>query len=253
MVSRRWITRSRRSRRAFKVYGNLERAGYLARPFHFLIGCSEFDLRRVYDSNAMQPLLSGRAKITETSDRLILEIPSRKQWFVVIFLAVWLSFWFLAVASVVPTMLTNTSFRSGPSLIFLVVWLFGFVGGGVFGLYIWIKLTFGLEISEFSSASISIGEKILFYERGQSFDSHSILRLRGLPVSEPSWFDQRHLWTGGAASLGFDYGSRTIRFGRGIDEAEATQLLERIITKFPEYQSVRLSPSPWNQSFQNRI
>ena len=207
----------------------------------------------MYDWRAMQPVPLGRAKITETSDRLTIEIPSRKQWFVVIFLAFWLSLWFFAVASIVPRMFTNGLFISSPSLMFTVVWLLGFVGGGVFGLYIWVKLTFGLEISEFSNTSISIGEKILFHERGQSFDSNSILRLRGLPVPEPSWFDQRHLWTGGGASLGFDYGSRTIRFGRGIDEAEAAQLLERIVSKFPQYQTVQPTPSPWNQAFQNRI
>ena len=207
----------------------------------------------MYDRYAMQPLPLGRARITETSDLLTIEIPSRKEWFMVIFLTLWLSFWLFGVASIVPTMLSNTSFRSGPSMMFLVVWLFGFVGGGAYGLYIWVKLIFGIEISEFSSKSISIGEKILFHERGQSFESNSILRLRELPVPEPTWFDQRYHWTGGGASLGFDYGSRTVRFGRGIDEAEATQLLERIVSKFPQYQTVTSTPSSWNQAFRNRV
>ena len=201
----------------------------------------------------MQPVPLGRAKITETSDLLTIEIPGRKQWPVVIFMAVWLVFWWLAVVSVFPSMLANMSFYSGSNPMFIVVWLLIFVIIGLFFLCVWAKMVFGVEISELSDTSISVGEKILLYERGQSFDSSSILRLQGLSVPEPSWFDQRHLWTGGGASLGFDYGSRTIRFGRGIDEAEAAQLLERIIAKFPQYQTVTASSSPWNQAFQNRI
>ena len=72
-------------------------------------------------------------------------------------------------------------------------------------------------------------------------------------MPEPNWFDQSYFYSTGAPSLAFDYGAKTIRFGRGIDEAEATQLLERIIAKFPQYQTLQPTPSPWNQAFQNRI
>ena len=35
--------------------------------------------------------------------------------------------------------------------------------------------------------------------------------------------------------LAFDYGARTIRFGRGLDEAEAKQIIAVIQEKFPAY------------------
>jgi hypothetical protein len=39
--------------------------------------------------------------------------------------------------------------------------------------------------------------------------------------------------TGGL--LAFDYGSKTIRFGGGIEEAESKQVLSEITTRFPQY------------------
>ena len=201
----------------------------------------------------MQNIFLGRAKILEGSETITVEIPTHKDWFAVIFLLVWLCGWLFGLVTVATSLITGYSSSVFQINIFTVFWLIGwFIGGGFFA-YIWVRMVFGFEISEFSKTSVSIGKKILWFEQGQSFDASNIQRLRGLPVPEPTWFDQRHLWSGGAASIGFDYGSRTIRFGRGIDEAEATQLLERVISTFPQYQTVALTPSPWNQAFRNRV
>lgn len=35
-------------------------------------------------------------------------------------------------------------------------------------------------------------------------------------------------WLGGVGMIAFDYGARTYRFGRGVDEAEAKQLVAEL-------------------------
>jgi hypothetical protein len=104
-----------------------------------------------------------------------------------------------------------------------------------FVLYTWLRLMFGVEVTEFTPHSIAVGEKILTIDRGRSYDAQSISRLRTVNVPAPSIFDNSALWSGGVPSLGFDYGARTIRFGKGIDEAEAHGILERVVQKFPQY------------------
>jgi hypothetical protein len=38
-------------------------------------------------------------------------------------------------------------------------------------------------------------------------------------------------------SIAFDYGARTFRFGSGVDEAEAKQILAEIQQKYPQYKN----------------
>jgi hypothetical protein len=35
--------------------------------------------------------------------------------------------------------------------------------------------------------------------------------------------------------IAFDYGARTFHFASGIDEAEAKQILQKIVTRYPRY------------------
>jgi hypothetical protein len=37
--------------------------------------------------------------------------------------------------------------------------------------------------------------------------------------------------------IAFDYGSQTVRFGAGAGEAEAKQILEKIVARFPQYRA----------------
>jgi hypothetical protein len=52
------------------------------------------------------------------------------------------------------------------------------------------------------------------------------------------WSRASNFWgTPNNGLLAFDYGSRTFRFGGGVDEAESKQILDEILTHFPQYRS----------------
>jgi len=38
-----------------------------------------------------------------------------------------------------------------------------------------------------------------------------------------------------ASALAFDYGSSTVRFGIGLEDGEASQILEHITSNFPQF------------------
>ncbi len=59
-----------------------------------------------------------------------------------------------------------------------------------------------------------------------------------------AWGSSYYPWLGNSVgTLAFDYGAKTFRFGAGIDEAEAKQIVAEIQNKFPQYRSSDLSRS----------
>jgi hypothetical protein len=207
------------------------------------------------ETGCMQRPFAGRAKIQERSDAIDLHIPARKNWFTIIFLG----FWLIAVVTILsvalPSFTVNFARNSAsPDMSwFFIVWFLGFGGGIAFAAYIWLRMLFGVEIVQVLGDSIAVGQRVLWFEQGRNHSSEHIAHLRTLQIIEPAWYEQSSFYGTGSPSLAFDYGARTVRFGRGIDEAEARQILERIVSKFPQYQTVIPSSSPWNQAFRNRI
>jgi hypothetical protein len=66
----------------------------------------------------------------------------------------------------------------------------------------------------------------------KGYDLLNVRNLRVVPFDESLW-SRRDPWTP-TGPLAFDYGARTVRFGAGIDEAEARMIVDSIRTRFPE-------------------
>jgi hypothetical protein len=158
----------------------------------------------------------------------------------IIFLPIWLCGWAFGLVTAFWSLTTGTVERLNPNSpfspsLFLVVWLIGWTVGGGFALFTWLRMVFGVEILEFKNNVISIKQKILSFEQSRDYDPQHIWRLRTVAIPAASIFNNHHYWGQNMQSLAFDYGARTIRFGSGIDEAEAAQILELIQQKFPQY------------------
>ena len=128
----------------------------------------------------MQTPFRGRAVIEERSNSLLVQIPAAKSWFMLLFLPFWLCGWGYGLFLLVRSLLegrTNSGFASA-SPMFLLVWDTGWIIGGGLVLLSWVRLAFGVEVSEFTAQSVSVGEKILTIDRGRSYDGRSISRLR---------------------------------------------------------------------------
>jgi hypothetical protein len=152
----------------------------------------------------MQKPFRGRAVIEERSDSLLVQIPTAKSWWLLLFLPFWFVAWVWGGSMFLRSFLEGRSGSgsgSAPSL-FAIVWIIGWVIASGFVLYTWLRLMFGVEVTEFTPHSISVGEKILTIEPGSSYDARSISRLRTLSIVAPSIFDNTEL-RGGLLTVGY--------------------------------------------------
>lgn len=192
----------------------------------------------------MQKPFTARARVEEKKDSILIHIPVRKNWFALLFMPLWFLGWVFGGISILQPLFANgleltQSFPYvKPSQVFLIVWLIGWILTNGFIIYTWLQMALGVEIIEFLPASVSIGEKILVFDRGRSYAQSYITRLKITEVGPSTWFENRFVFVGGAPCLSFDYGSRTIRFGKGIDEAEGIQILNLISQRLPQYRQV---------------
>ena len=174
----------------------------------------------------MQKPFADRAEIQEQDDTLEITISKRRNWFAVIMQTFSLIFWTLLTVYFV-----NGTVGDPSNLPVLLFFLLTFGSFTVFMFYLFLYVTFGEEKLVFTGNSISIALILLKFKRKRIYNLLYLSRLRVLQITESSFS------TGNWPSLAFDYGSRTVRFGRGMDEAEAAQILERVIAKFPQYRS----------------
>ena len=123
-------------------------------------------------------------------------------------------------------------------LAWLGIWT---VVGGISIYAIWQELA-GKEHIEVSHDSIKIQQPPIAFGRTQEYSASRIKELR---VTPSIMHDHMRSMAKGLAQprgflrtmFAFDYGSRTVRFGAGAGEAEANQILEKIVARFPQYRA----------------
>lgn len=194
-----------------------------------------------------------RHTVIDNGYSLSISIPSRKNIFSMIFLGLWLMGWAFGEFTVGGIIIKGIlSFLFGSSEIskagasglsgaglFMIAWLAFWTVGGGFALYAFFWQLSGKENIEVSYDSVKIRRTILGYGKVNEYTSSQIKGLRISPVaSDNNMFGRSSVssfWGLSGGFLVFDYGSKTFRIGGGVDEAEARQILEKIVTRFPQY------------------
>ncbi len=171
-----------------------------------------------------------RSSIEESQGGLRIVIPARRNWFILLFLAVWLVGWAFGELSAIGVLFDvgpmRTGRRSAPSA-FLAFWLLGWTFGGAAAAYTWLWNLCGREIVRIDGAALAISREPIPFPRSREFDWTQVRNLRVSPSLRP-----RQNFSPG--TIAFDYGARTHGFGRGLDEAEAQMLIDAIARRFPQ-------------------
>ncbi len=196
----------------------------------------------------------GRHVLMDNRFSLLIIIPSQKNIFRMCFLGFWLIGWAIGEISVLGILigsifgfLDNTHGTSSSSIpsaaaggLFFILWLIGWTVGGGFALYAFFWQLTGKEKIEVSNDSVKIRRAIYRFGKISEYLTSHIKGMRVSPVTIGNnwlgWSGAASFWGISGGHLVFDYGSKTIRFGGGVDEAEARQILEEIYTRFPQYQ-----------------
>jgi hypothetical protein len=188
---------------------------------------------------------------------LKITIPSRKNYFAILFLGFWLVGWAIGevvVGGLVILGIIGLLFNlpeignikiegmAGMSFggLFILVWLGGWTVGGGYALYTFLWHLAGKENIEINSDSLKIQHAIFGFGKIKEYLATHVKDLRVSPLAMDnnifSWSRQPSFWGRSSSGLlAFDYGSKTFRFGDGADEAESKQILEKIVSRFPQY------------------
>jgi len=186
--------------------------------------------------------LAPRHYSEDIGNRLVITIPSRKNWFLILFIGFWIVAWAFAEIFVGFSMLRSL-FRSssaGPG-IFGLVWLTIWTLGGAFAIYTFLWQIAGREEIEITSYSIILSQVVLFFRRSKEYASEHIKDLRTSPMGMHemyNWSRSLAFYGIGGGIIVFDYGAGTIRLGSGIDEAEGKQIISKIQQKYPQYKKI---------------
>jgi hypothetical protein len=166
-------------------------------------------------------------------------MPCRRSWFVICFLAFWLCGWAVAEVMVAKQFFNGDAPPEGE--LFMLAW-FGVwtVGGGV-AIYAWLWQLMGKEILTVRGQTFKIRRDV----GGFGFDKeYSLIQIRDLRIGpvgvNPLEFSSSfQLWGVGGGVIAFDYGGRTYRFGAGLDEAEAKQIVTAIKQRYRIQESTK--------------
>jgi hypothetical protein len=171
---------------------------------------------------------NGRARISQDFTALKIEIPSRKNWFVLIFFTFWLGGWFMGESFAIQEV-----FNSGVPFYenaFLLFWLGGWTVGGAFVILTILWQLIGKEIIIVSRGILKIEKSIRFVGLKKSYDIASIKNLTINPVPQLSNWNNRRNSSNvlNSGKIQFDYGMKTIKFANDVEEAEARMLLTKL-------------------------
>jgi hypothetical protein len=174
---------------------------------------------------------TAKASVFDTPAGLLINIPSTKNWFVILFIGFWLCGWLFGEVSVIRQLATGKT--AGGISLFMVAWLGGWTVGGAAAIYFWLWNIAGHEIVSLTPTSLTLRRDILGFGRSNEYDLPSVKNLRiaftlantNLTIPAQSF--------GGGGSIAFDYGAKTFRFGGGLDDAEAAHLIDVLKSRYP--------------------
>ena len=198
---------------------------------------------------AFEEVGKKRYKLEESTIGIAITIPSRKNWFMILFLGFWLVGWAIGEISVIgilsagifrlisnglPEIITSGIGAFGG--LFLVAWLGAWTVGGAFAIYAWLWQVKGFERISLSFEAFVVEKITPIWKRKKDYRLRDVASLRLSNSSSSMWTmsGSMEFWGISGGRIAFDYGAKTVRFGIGLDEAEAKFLIKDIEKKNPK-------------------
>lgn len=175
-----------------------------------------------------------RSTMAEETGIVRVTIPARRNWLLVGVLCAWLCGWSMGEMMAVRAVFGAPSGPRPPPTAFLALWLVGWTAGGAWAMYSLIWLVLGREIVELDGRSLALRREPMGIPPRKQYDVLHVRNLRVVPFDGSVWAKSDPFVGMRSGPLAFDYGAKTIRFGSGVDEAEARVILASIRTRFPE-------------------
>ncbi len=173
-----------------------------------------------------------RATVTNDGGDFKIVIPTKRNWFITLFLTFWLGGWAVGEFTVSRIMFSSSS--PVGSKFFMIFWLGGWTVGGCFAIYIWFRNLMGKEVISINSMTLTVRQEVGNLGRSKEYEMKAVRNLRISPLSYNPWnfSSGMPIWGIGGGLIAFDYGAQTFRFGTGLAESEAQDLINVIKKRF---------------------
>lgn len=172
------------------------------------------------------PLPNRRSTARDTPQGREIVIPARDVRLLLL-VTIWLAVWGVLEVSEVRRFISGAPPEAS---LFATVWLLIWTIGGVLPIYIWLWVAFGEEILALRAGVLTVRSDLLGVGKTREYDVSHVKNLRVSPQpSDPfGWGAKMRLRGSGAGTIAFDYGAKTFRFGAGLEEAEASQIIDAL-------------------------
>lgn len=176
-------------------------------------------------------LENGKAKIDKSSGGLRISIPSKKNWFGLLFGTAWLGGWYFGFKSAITTISFDSNEFGADG--FMTFWLIGWTIGGLAIIIFLLWGYFGQEKIKVDSGEMLFEKTIFGIGLKKRFEANEIKNFR-TEKTETGIFGKNGLafWGLGPGQIKFDYGLKTFSFGLGVDDSEANYLVELLSNHF---------------------
>lgn len=177
-----------------------------------------------------EKLETERFKLSLAEGHQRIEIPARRNWFIIPFLMFWLVVWTTGGIAAFVTLFTNFS-------LFICFWFIGWALGWAFAAATLSWQLTGKELIRVVGQDLEVGYEMLGTKRMKLYRGGDVRRLmvddagnllRYFQISIPFYHGANF------GTIKFDYGAKTFRFGSGVDEAEAHAIVAILISSLPE-------------------
>ena len=181
------------------------------------------------------PVEAYRSRIESIAGGLSILMPSRRSKLLAAFIIFWLAFWLMPFVGVMPIESNGKtmSHAIAPPPVFYIPWSIG----GLFALTMLAWTTAGNERVTIDTDTLAVRREAfgIGYTRRYAVSSVRALRVVDDASSTSSFggFGRGDPFGLRSGSLAFDYGAKTIRFGSGVDAAEARYIVSRVIAAKP--------------------
>jgi len=180
----------------------------------------------------MESTDNGKATISSSMNGTEISIPSKKNWFILIFGTAWLGGWYLGFKSAWGTFRFGESGLEGVDA-FMTVWLICWTLGGVsiVGLLLWGY--FGKELLEIENRQVVLSKKVFGIGTNKVLKKSEVknIRFNKVKINYFSGTNRWAIWGVGEGKIMFDYGMKTYSFGLALDDAEANHIIEKMKQK----------------------
>lgn len=199
-----------------------------------------------------------RHSVEQNDSKLIITIPARRKWYVVLFGALWLIYATLILMAMLSMGLMVSLTLVAPGLLrayllqeltlqallpyaciggFLLPFIFIPIFGLTKGLHAFLWSLFGIQILEVDDRTLRVHFKLFNFTRPRDYDIDDISNIQVSPVDRYRPGRWKIFFTPIEENLGiiaFKRGKKTIRFGDDTGEAEARHIVEIIQKRLPK-------------------